>query len=69
MYILFDRNTLEVIATIGAKEDVVKEPYELINLGDKEPTFEQKDGKLIFNGLLIKGRIKEQTFGHRKRKE
>ena len=55
MHILFDRNTLEVIATIGAKEDIVKEPYELIDLGDKEPTFENKDGKLIFNGLKIIG--------------
>lgn len=56
MYILFDRNTLEVIATIGAEKDIVKDPYELMDLGDnKEPTFENKDGKLIFNGLLIKG--------------
>ena len=55
MYILFDRNTLEVIATIGAKEDVVKDPYELLDLGDKEPTFEDKDGKIVFSGLMIKG--------------
>ena len=55
MHILFDRNTLEVIATIGAKEDVVKDPYELLDLGDKEPTFENKDGKIVFNGLKIIG--------------
>lgn len=55
MHILFDRNTLEVIATIGAKEDIVKDPYELLDLGDKEPTFENKDGRIVFNGLLIKG--------------
>ena len=53
MYILFDRNTLEVIATIGAEEDIVKNPYTLIDLKDKEPTFMEKDGKIIFNGLLI----------------
>ena len=56
MHILIDRNTLEVIATIGAKEDIVKDPYELFDLGDKEPTFENKDGKLIFNGLIIGGK-------------
>lgn len=55
MYILFDRSTLEVIATIGAKEDIVKDPYELMDLGNKEPTFEDKDGKIIFSGLMIKG--------------
>ena len=55
MYILFDRNTMELIATIGYEKDIVKEPYELMDLGDKEPTFEDKGGKLIFNGLLIKG--------------
>jgi len=55
MYILFDRNTLEVIATIGAETDIIKDPYELMDLGDKEPTFDDKDGKIIFNGLLIKG--------------
>lgn len=55
MYILFDRNTLELIATIGAEKDIVKDPYELIDLKDKEPTFEEKDGKIVFNGLLIKG--------------
>ena len=55
MYILFDRNTLEVIATIGAKEDIVKEPYELMDLGNKEPTFLDKDGMIVFNGLMIKG--------------
>lgn len=55
MYILFDRNTLELIATIGAEKDIVKDPYELIDLKDKEPTFENKDGKIVFNGLLIKG--------------
>jgi hypothetical protein len=53
MYILFDTNTREVIATIGAKEDIVKKPYVLLDLGDKKPTFENKGGKLIFNGLMI----------------
>lgn len=61
MYILFDRNTLEVIATIGAKEDIgaetdiVKEPYELMDLGNKEPLYKFKDGKLTFDGLIVKG--------------
>lgn len=55
MHILFDRNTLELIATIGAEKDIVKEPYVLLDLGDKEPTFENKDGKIVFNELLIKG--------------
>ncbi len=55
MYILFDRNSLELIATIGYEKDIVKEPYELMDLGNKEPTFEDKDGKIVFNGLLIKG--------------
>ena len=55
MYILFDRNTLEVIATIGAETDVVKEPYELIDLGDKDPTFDNKVGKIVLNGLKIIG--------------
>ncbi len=57
MYILFDANTRETIATIGAKggKDIVKNPYVLIDLGDKEPIFENKDGKIVFNGLLIKG--------------
>lgn len=56
MYILFDANTREVIATIGAKDgkDIVKNPYVLIDLGDKEPTFESKDGKIIFSGIMIK---------------
>jgi hypothetical protein len=54
MYILIDRNTLELIATIGADKDIVKEPYELFDIGDKEPTFEEKDGKIVFSGLLIK---------------
>lgn len=54
MHILFNRNNLEVIATIGADKDIVKEPYELIDLGNKEPTFEHKDGKIIFNGLLTR---------------
>lgn len=55
MYILFDANTREVIATIGAETDIVKEPYVLIDLKDKEPTFEEKDGKIVFNGLLARG--------------
>lgn len=55
MQILFDADTKEVIATIGAETDIVKEPYVLLDLGDKEPTFENKDGKIVFNGLLIKG--------------
>ena len=55
MYILFDRNTLEVIATIGAEKDIVKDPYALIDLKDKEPAFKAKGGKIIFSGLLIKG--------------
>lgn len=56
MYILFDRNTLEVIATIGAEKDIVKNPYALIDLKDKEPAFKLRtDGKIIFSGLLIKG--------------
>ena len=66
MYILIDRNTLEVIATIGAKEDIVKDPYELFDLGDKEPTFENKDGKLVFNGLLIKGGSYGRVYRKRK---
>lgn len=55
MQILFDANTREVIATIGAETDIVKNPYVLLDLEDKEPTFEHKDGKIIFNGLLVRG--------------
>lgn len=61
MHILFDRNTLEVIATIGAREDIgaetdiVKDPYVLMDLGNKEPIYKFKDGKIVFNGLMIKG--------------
>lgn len=56
MQILFDADTKEVIATIGTGEDFVKNPYVLLDLGDKEPTFAWRDGKIVFVGVVKKAR-------------
>ena len=52
MQILFDADTKEVIATVGTENDFVKNPYVLLDLGDKEPTFAWRDEKLVFVGVV-----------------
>ena len=53
MKIIINANTREVIATVHGEIEVFKDnPYVVVDLGDKKPTFEITGDKIIFDGVM-----------------